>query len=83
MLSLLLRKWAYQSKSLALGRWNTIYEGRTHEINLVNKAIEKNVYWANHDHCGGEICRTPLKTKNKNNNQNYTSKEEYFLPYTM
>ena len=50
------------SPSLPLGRWNTIsiHEEENRDI-LVKNAIEKNAYWGNHDHCGSEICKTPVE----------------------
>jgi len=47
-------------KTTPLGRWDTISE-ENKDNEEVKNAIEKNIYWANHDHCGGEICKTPNK----------------------
>ena len=55
-----------------LGRWNTI------KSNLMSEhkrkvAIKKNVDWANHDHCGGELCKVPDKLK----------PDSYYIPYVF
>ena len=50
MLRLLMRK---KSNPLKLGRWNTIKE-QNNKNSIIS--IEKNIDWANHDHCGSEIC---------------------------
>ena len=58
------------TKLTHLGRWDTI----THENKKYNTDdfIEKNTYWGNHDHCGSEVCKIPikkvLKTQLKKNN---------------
>tara|TARA_B100000900_G_scaffold362727_1_gene336236 strand:+ start:937 stop:1239 length:303 start_codon:yes stop_codon:yes gene_type:complete len=45
-----------------LGRWNTVIDTGNKKINTnINNNIEKNCDWANHDHCGGELCRIPEK----------------------
>ena len=47
-------------KATPLGRWDTI-SNENKDNEEIRNAIEKNIYWANHDHCGGEICKTPNK----------------------
>jgi len=47
-------------KTTPLGRWDTI-SNENKDNEEIRNAIEKNIYWANHDHCGGEICKTPNK----------------------
>ena len=60
-------------KTTPLGRWDTISE-ENKDNEEVKNAIEKNIYWANHDHCGGEICKTPNKEgDNKKANVKVTS----------
>ena len=51
------------TKITHLGRWDTI----THEEKKYNTdgVIEKNAYWGNHDHCGSEVCKTPIKKADK------------------
>ena len=46
-----------------LGRWNTIIDTSNKKKNNKNidKNIDKNCDWANHDHCGGELCSIPEK----------------------
>ena len=34
-----------------LGRWATVVNKETNLDNIID--------WANHDHCGGELCRIP------------------------
>ena len=68
-----------------LGRWNTVQ--KPEYINL-------NTDWANHDHCGGEVCQLPenktnenKETKNTNtektNKFNENTEEDFYLPYVM
>ena len=69
------------SPSLPLGRWNTISipEEENRDI-LVKNAIEKNAYWGNHDHCGSEICKTPVEfeTIPKQKQTKYNQKDLMF-----
>lgn len=70
-----------------LGRWNTVQ--KPEYINL-------NTDWANHDHCGGEVCQLPEnKTKEtkktntektnteKTNKFNENTEDDFYLPYVM
>jgi len=43
---------------ILLGRWNTINKNSNDNLKL-NSNIEKNIFWANHDHCGSELCKIP------------------------
>ncbi len=61
----LLKKRNFQPK---LGRWGVTYE---------EKVLDKRINWANHDHCGSEVCEKHFikekesqkdKVKNKKNN---------------
>ena len=59
---------------MPLGRWgavirNTKKDNKLHREN----SIEFNTDWANHDHCGGEMCQKviPLK-KNLKHDKNIT-----------
>ena len=61
-----------------LGRWGTIRNDNSHEPHVEN-TIKKNVDWANHDHCGGELCKTP----NNENNSEQDYEDSYYLPYVM
>ena len=45
-----------------LGRWNTIID--LNKDRDINKDIELNCDWANHDHCGGELCSKQAIIKN-------------------
>lgn len=68
-----------------LGRWNTVQ--KPEYINL-------NTDWANHDHCGGEVCQLPENKTNQNNETKKTNTEktnkfnentedDFYLPYVM
>ena len=66
-----------------LGRWSTIKNIDVPE-NKTESAIEKNVDWANHDHCGGELCQIPSNEKDqKNNHKNNTYEMDFYLPYIL
>lgn len=72
MLSRLLKK----TKPIKLGRWSV-----TNDI----KIQEKRIYWANHDHCGSEICEKKLH-KNKQKEKRNSVKMEPFdemLPFCI
>ena len=51
------------NKSMLLGRWGTVTEYPSNRDNneKIIKSIDKNCDWANHDHCGGELCSIPEK----------------------
>tara|TARA_B100001094_G_scaffold329408_1_gene392073 strand:- start:4333 stop:4599 length:267 start_codon:yes stop_codon:yes gene_type:complete len=53
-----------KSKPLKLGRWGVTYEG---------SVLEKRINWANHDHCGSEVCETHFQ--NSPNKKTNTSKD--------
>lgn len=59
MFSRIIRHFTKKSSTGHLGRWNTIVKETENEIHVKN-TIEKNAYWGNHDHCGSEICKTPI-----------------------
>lgn len=40
-----------------LGRWNIIYD---------NEIIDKKINWANHDHCGSDLCDKHFISKKEN-----------------
>ena len=40
-----------KEKAMLLGRWATVINKETDLDNIID--------WANHDHCGGELCRIP------------------------
>ena len=50
MLSLTKRLFT-KEKAMLLGRWATVINKDTDLNNIID--------WANHDHCGGELCRIP------------------------
>ena len=55
-------------------------------INENNRFVDTNIDWANHDHCGGEICneffvnknneKETKEKENKDNNDNQTQDEK-------
>jgi len=77
----LLKKTNLQPK---LGRW-----GVTHE----EKVLDKRINWANHDHCGSEVCGNLLEkeTKEEKKKKQKVKKKmrgdeqdmEYYLPYCL
>jgi len=62
MLIRILKSFTRKTTSAPLGRWNTIVKESESEIHVKN-AIERNSYWGNHDHCGSELCKTPIPEK--------------------
>ena len=62
MLIRLFKSFTKKTTSAPLGRWNTIVKESEPEIHVKN-AIERNAFWGNHDHCGSEICKTPIPPK--------------------
>ena len=69
----LFRSLTKKSTTAPLGRWNTIVKEKEPEIHVKN-AIERNAYWGNHDHCGSEICKTPLPIEEEKNLQKIIKK---------
>ncbi len=45
-----------KTKPLKLGRWGVTYE---------SQVLEKRINWANHDHCGSEVCETHFQNENQ------------------
>ena len=64
MLIRILKSFTRKNTTAPLGRWNTIVKESDSEANVKN-AIERNAFWGNHDHCGSEICKTPIPPKKK------------------
>ena len=81
-------KFLKRSKPIVLGRW-----GVTYEKNILDKRIN----WANHDHCGSEICgkyindsekekhkeKKKEKVKEVKNVRGDEQDMEYYLPYCL
>jgi|TARA_B110000858_G_scaffold130878_1_gene148794 hypothetical protein len=69
-----------KSTPLKLGRWGVTYEA---------SVLEKRINWANHDHCGSEVCENNFikdnKTKNKTKQprRNFKYKLDPLLPFCM
>jgi hypothetical protein len=62
MLIRLIKSFTRKTTTAPLGRWNTIVKEEEPDIHVKN-AIERNAFWGNHDHCGSEICKTPIPPK--------------------
>ena len=73
-----------------------IFNGKTQKKNLLGRwstdknpnEIHKQIIWANHDHCGGDLCRYPdfdnnLKNKNEILNDGLKESDDYYLPYVI
>ena len=76
----LLKKKNLQPK---LGRWGVTYEP---------KILDKRINWANHDHCGSEVCENHFikdKEKKEEKENKKVKKEDgegdefYYLPYCL
>lgn len=69
-------KFLKKTKPIVLGRWGVTYE---------KKILEKRINWANHDHCGSEICERYFseKEKSKEKEKNNNKDTEYYLPYCL
>lgn len=68
-----------------LGRWGVTYE---------KPVLDKRINWANHDHCGSEVCEKhftknkEVEKKKKNNTEASSSKkddddDDYYIPYCL
>tara|TARA_B100001093_G_scaffold511705_1_gene580145 strand:+ start:1229 stop:1522 length:294 start_codon:yes stop_codon:yes gene_type:complete len=62
----LLRKKNFQPK---LGRWGVTYE---------KKVLDKRINWANHDHCGSELCEKHF-IKGKDSEEDEVKKWDEYL----
>jgi hypothetical protein len=65
-----------KSKPLKLGRWGVTYHGPT---------LEKRINWANHDHCGSEVCENHFVNDKKETNTNSNVKYNFdpLLPFCI
>ena len=75
-----------KKRMMVLGRWATIRDDKI-SSNIDNN-IEKNIYWGNHDHCGSELCKTPIKIDIKNKSMMNKEKMQFyendpFWPYVL
>lgn len=66
MLIRLIKSFTRKTTTAPLGRWNTIVKEEEPDIHVKN-AIERNAFWGNHDHCGSELCQTPIPKKEEKN----------------
>ena len=57
-----------------LGRWGVTYE---------EKILEKRINWANHDHCGSEVCEKLLEKKSEKKEKKREKDVDYYLPYCL
>jgi hypothetical protein len=69
MLARLFKGFKRGTTTLPLGRWNTIVREKECSSDFVSNAIERNAFWGNHDHCGSEICKTPVPLSKKEKQQ--------------
>lgn len=53
-----------KSKPLKLGRWGVTYDAST---------LEKRINWANHDHCGSEVCENHFVNDKKEKKETSTN----------
>lgn len=83
-------KFLKRTKPIILGRWGVTYEQRV---------LDKRINWANHDHCGSEICekyfndiekekekdkaKDKVKVKEFKNVRGDEQDMEYYLPYCL
>jgi hypothetical protein len=71
-------KFLKRTKPIILGRWSVTYDKRV---------LDKRINWANHDHCGSEICEKKFdyseKEKVKKNVRGDEQDMEYYLPYCL
>ena len=74
-------KFLKRTKPIILGRWGVTYEQRV---------LDKRINWANHDHCGSELCnksqtknQTKSKIKNKVLQKYGILNEEDMVPYIL
>ena len=82
-------KFPKKSNSGNLGRWNTIIDLKKNRD--INKDIELNCDWANHDHCGGDLCskkefidiKTVVKIPNKKKRTVDEMKYEEIFPFII
>ena len=71
-------KFLKRTKPIILGRWGITYEQRV---------LDKRINWANHDHCGSEICekyfndiekdKDKVRDKDKNKEKVKEREEEF------
>ena len=64
----MLKNFLRKQNPLKLGRWNITYD---------NATLEKKINWANHDHCGSEVCEsyfTDDKNKKIEEVENWTKR---------
>ena len=70
-------KFLKKTRPIVLGRWGVTYE---------KEILDKRINWANHDHCGSEICEKYFsdKDKGKKEKEKENNKDtEYYLPYCL
>tara|TARA_Y100000816_G_scaffold236412_1_gene182271 strand:- start:171 stop:419 length:249 start_codon:yes stop_codon:yes gene_type:complete len=82
----MLKNFLRKQNPLKLGRWNITYD---------NATLEKKINWANHDHCGSELCdkqfindklkniKKEKKIKQDKDKDKDKDKELYYIPYCI
>ncbi len=59
---------------IQLGRWDT---------DKSYLSMIKTIDFANHDNCGGELCKHPIKYNNKKDKNDNEKDDEYYLPFII
>lgn len=59
---------------IRLGRWAV-----TNDVNVQ----EYRINWANHDHCGSEVCEKLLEKKSEKKEKKREKDVDYYLPYCL
>tara|TARA_B100000123_G_C25531362_1_gene341105 strand:+ start:201 stop:443 length:243 start_codon:yes stop_codon:yes gene_type:complete len=80
----MLKNFLKKQNPVKLGRWNITYD---------NATLEKKINWANHDHCGSELCdkhfidnqekKTEKKKEKKKEKKIEEDKQMYYIPYCI
>ena len=76
----MLKNFLKKQNPVKLGRWNITYD---------NATLEKKINWANHDHCGSELCdkhfidNQEIKTEKKTEKKIEKDKQMYYIPYCI
>lgn len=88
MFSRIFTRFKAAPRNLPLGRWNTIMDEKKNKKEIISKAIDRNAHWGNHDHCGSELCKTPVPIAKsppqaKDENKPYKMMDDPYWPYIL